>query len=300
METVRLITFGRPLALEAADQLGLFEREGLRVDVEITRGSVEQIRGLRAGTWDLAHTAADNVMAYVNRDGADLFIFLVADLGLAQNLYVQPTVQRYEDLRGTTVGVDALDTGYAFVVRKMMQRNGLELDRDYRFVSVGGPGQRLEALRAGTISAGVLAAGHENVALAEGFRLLDRGSAHFPEYPGLTAATTRAWAREHDALLHAYTRAIVAGAVWASDPANRPTAIDLIARSQGVSRDEAEARFETERAARSPENATPERVRRGLEAVRDLRREMTGVGYYDLERYYDPTYADAAWAALAR
>src|SRR5919202_5638314 len=118
MPLIRLIAFSRPVALLAAQAKGLFEREGLSVEVELTRGSIEQIRGLLEGKWDIAHTAADNVMAYVDREGADLFVFAVVDLGVGQTLVVRPDVTSFTDLRGRPLAVDALDTGYAFVLRR--------------------------------------------------------------------------------------------------------------------------------------------------------------------------------------
>src|SRR5512142_1895947 len=97
---LRIITFGQPLAAVAAQRLGLFEREGLEVEYALTHASTEQIRQLLAGDWDLAHTAVDNVMAYVDAENADLFVFMVLDLGLAQKLILRPGLHSYEDLRG--------------------------------------------------------------------------------------------------------------------------------------------------------------------------------------------------------
>src|SRR5919206_1410759 len=155
MPLVRVIAFSKPPALVAAQSQGLFEQEGLTVEVELTRGSIEQIRGLLGGTWDIAHTAADNVMAYVDREGADLFVFAVADLGVGQKLVVRPDVTGYADLRGQPLGVDALDTGYAFVLRRMLENNGLAWG-DYQLVAVGSTPQRLQALREGRIAGALL------------------------------------------------------------------------------------------------------------------------------------------------
>lgn len=81
-ETVRVITFSMPLAAVAAESEGYFAEESLDVAFAITAGSGEQMRGVLEGRWDIAHTAADNVMAYNDRDGSDFIVFLVADLGL--------------------------------------------------------------------------------------------------------------------------------------------------------------------------------------------------------------------------
>ena len=253
MTLVRLITFSRPAALATAEQQGFFERAGLSVQTDITRGSVEQIRGLLAGTWDIAHTAADNVMAYVDKERADLFVFAVLDLGVGQNLIVRSDVNTYVDLRGKTLGVDALDTGFAFVLRRMLEQNGLPWG-SYELVAVGSTPERMQALRDGRVAGCLLSSGPDQQAMKEGFRLLEPASAHFPLYPGLTCATTRRWAKDHDAELVGYTRALLAGA-----------------RAAGGS---------------SP---SLEQVMQSLEVVRQLRHDMTGVGT-GLEAYVDLSY----------
>ena len=257
MTLVRLITFSRSPALVVAEQQDLFEREGLTVQAEITRGSVEQIRGLLAGTWDVAHTAADNVMAYVDKEHADLFVFAVADLGVGQNLVVRSDVTSYADLRGQTLGVDALDTGFAFVLRRMLERNRLPWG-SYELVAVGSTPERMQALRDGRVAGCLLSSGPDQQAEREGFRMLEPASAYFRLYPGLTAATTRRWANQHEAELLGYTRGLLAGARAAG---GGPPSIEEVMAS--------------------------------LEVVRQLRHDMTGTGA-GLDAYVDLSYMQRA------
>lgn len=121
----------------AAERKGFFQDEHLQVEYTQTPSSAVQIRGLLDGKWDVALTAPDNVMAYVEKENADLFTFMVADLGLNQKLFVRPEISSWADLRGKNIGVDAVDTGFAFLVVRMLDRNGLK-PGDYTFVSVGG------------------------------------------------------------------------------------------------------------------------------------------------------------------
>ena len=162
MSLVRLIAFSKPAALLAAQANGFFERENLTVEVELTRGSIEQIRGLLDGKWDIAHTAADNVMAYVDREGADLFVFAVIDLGVGQTLVVRPEVTSFADLRGQPLAVDAIDTGYAFVLRRMLEANDLPWG-SYELVPVGSTPQRLQALREGRVVGALLSSPSESL-----------------------------------------------------------------------------------------------------------------------------------------
>jgi ABC-type nitrate/sulfonate/bicarbonate transport system substrate-binding protein len=269
MTLIRLIAFSRPTALLAAQHKGFFEGEGLTVEAALTRGSVEQIRGLLAGTWDIAHTAADNVMAYVDREGADLVVFAVADLGVGQKLIVRSDITAYAGLRGQPLAVDALDTGYAFVLRRMLEQHGLPWG-SYQLVPVGSTPRRLEALREGRVAGALLSSP------PEGFPVLDSAADYFPLYPGLTAATTRRWATANQPQLHGYTRGLLAGARWAVDPSHRDEAVELIARDQQIDLPTARRRYELEAEARSVAQPTLEQVMASLEVVRRLRQDMTG------------------------
>ena len=45
---------------------------------------------------------------------------------------------RYSDLKGKTVSVDAMTTGYAFVLLDLLKRNGLSASADYKVERAGG------------------------------------------------------------------------------------------------------------------------------------------------------------------
>lgn len=291
MDTVRLIGFSRPLSLVAAEHKGFFAAQGLQVEYTQTPNSTYQIRSLLAGDFDLASTAADNVMAYVEREGADLFVFMVADIGLSQKLFVRPDIGSYGGLKGKVLGVDALDTGYAYVLRKMLQLNGLG-EEDYALESVGGTPQRLAALRSGRVAGALLGPPVDDEALREGFRLLQPAADYFPVYPGNTSATTRRWAQAHSELLVRYIRGYLAGAEWSADPGNREEAIRLLAADQGVPPDVATARYQMEKNGRSVNLPGLDLVRSSLEVVLGLRWEMARMTgpKPDISKYFDPTY----------
>ena len=52
---------------------------------------------------------------------------------------IAATIKRIEDLKGKTLSVDAMTTGYAFVLYDILRRHGLDKDRgDYEIVRAGG------------------------------------------------------------------------------------------------------------------------------------------------------------------
>lgn len=275
MTTLKVIAFSRPPAVLAAERQGFLAAEGLSVEYTITRGSVEQIRGLRGGVWDIAHTAADNVMAYNDRDQANLRVFLVADLGLGQKLFVLPRYRQYQDLTDQTLAVDALDTGYAFVLRKMLEHHGIARDR-YQLQSVGGTRERFEAMRRESVAGALLSPPYDSAALDLGFRMLQAADEIFPDYPGLTCATTQSFVESHFEVLVSYARALARGARWASDPANRERVEGYVAEDQGVDQNAAQRRLHIELSAIRRLLPTVQETMAALKTVRALRDEMTG------------------------
>ena len=56
-------------------------------------------------------------------------------------VYVRPEIKTWDDLRGKALAVDAVDTAYALVLRRVLLAHGLEMDRgDYTLIAKGTTG----------------------------------------------------------------------------------------------------------------------------------------------------------------
>src|SRR5579864_4540873 len=135
-----------------AQEKGFFQRNGIRVTLQATPNSVAQMTGLSEGKFDIAITAFDNIVAYVEGQGEapigaqpEFFAFMGSDNGFL-SLVAAPDFKNVADLKGKTLSVDARTTGYAFVLFDVLRRNGLTED-DYKIEKVGGGAQRWDALR---------------------------------------------------------------------------------------------------------------------------------------------------------
>ncbi|MDR5709218.1 MAG: ABC transporter substrate-binding protein [Armatimonadota bacterium] len=248
---VRVITFagGFNLPIWVALEKGFFARQGVDVELTYTPGSVFQMTRLIAGEFDIAHTAIDNVIAYDEGQGEvrvegqpDLIAFMGGDNGFLR-LVVVPSVRSYADLRGKELSVDALTTGYAFVLRRMLELRGLR-EGEYQLVSVGGVLQRWEALRQGKHAGTLLITPFDLIARRAGFRVLDHAVDVLERYQGLVGATRRSWARDHAEELVAYIRGYLAGLAWLYDPVNREEGSSLLARRAGMDPDLAREAFD--------------------------------------------------------
>src|SRR5262249_41308336 len=87
-----MVLQGMPrLPLLAAQRQGLFERNGLKVDIKIAPASDELRNGLAEGRWQIVHGAIDNSVAMVEVAKADAVIFMGGDNGF-NSLIVQGDV----------------------------------------------------------------------------------------------------------------------------------------------------------------------------------------------------------------
>lgn len=226
---------GFNLPLWVGQTKGFFGDETFEIALTPTRDSVFQLTRLIAGGFDLAITAMDNVVAYQEGQGEaavegepDLFAFMGGDGGFLR-LVVQPDVRSYADLRGRTLSVDALTTGFAFVLRKMLARGGLR-EGEYTLVSAGGVRERWEALEAGRHAGTLLLTPYELLAESTGFRRLGNAVDVLGRYQGHLGAARRSWARSHAAELVGFIRAYRRSLAWLFDPTNRAEAIEILTR----------------------------------------------------------------------
>jgi ABC-type nitrate/sulfonate/bicarbonate transport system substrate-binding protein len=156
MQTVELICFpGAPnLPIFVAKEKGFFDQAGVAINMTTTPSSAFQAENLINGKFHIAGTAFDNVVAYQEGQGAvkfdrqpDLFAFMGAtQVELA--FIVAPEIASYQDVKGKSLALDAVATGFAFVLYEMLAKAGLQRG-DYAFAAVGATPQRWEAVRAG-------------------------------------------------------------------------------------------------------------------------------------------------------
>jgi len=236
--TVRLVTFpgGFNWPIWVALEKDAFVRQGIALEVTPTPGSVVQLTGLIEGRFDIAITLIDNVVAYregqgeVPAVGPDLFAFMAADTRVFPTLVTLPGITGYADLRGRTLSVDALNTGYALVLKAMLEQGGLS-PGEYRLESVGGAQERYDAMLENKYAGCLLNSPFEGLLCARGYRVLDTAIAVLGTYQGQVAAARKAWASANRDAVVGFARAFVSALAWLRDPRNREEALAIYVRN---------------------------------------------------------------------
>lgn len=275
-----------------AQEKGLFAARGLRVELTPAPNSATQITVLRNGQIDIALTAMDNIVPYPD----EVFAFLGLNDGGRISLIAVPGVKRIAELRDRALAVDAIASGYAFVLMEMLAHGGLS-PGDYLLVSVGGSRERLKALQERRASGALLNAPADATAEAAGFVRLATSAEVLTHYQGSVGAARRAWAREHRDLLVRYIGAHIAALDWLYAPANRAEALQVLERRVGVDARNAERSYTQLLAQGSLARKAALDVD-GIRAVLALRRRFAAAPppSTDPARYYDLSYYDKALA----
>jgi len=216
------------LPLFAAQANGLFAQHGLNVEVKIAPSSDELRNGLAAGRWQIAHAAIDNSVAMVEVAKADSVIFMGGDNGF-NSLIVQADINAIEDLRGSTVAVDAPNTAYAFLLYEILRQKGLKRGTDYEAKAVGASFRRFEAMvHDKSLKAAMLNPPFSLRATEAGLKDMGLGVTAVGAYQATGAFVMRPWAQANADTMVRYIQAYVAGLRWALDPANKEEAIKLL------------------------------------------------------------------------
>ncbi len=278
--------FNIDTALAVGRARRMFAAAGIDVEVMVTPNSTDQMRGLGKRSWQIVSTAFDNVLGWSGREGAEIVAIAQVSQGNTLPVYVRPEIKTWDDLRGKALAVDAVDTAYALVLRRVLLAHGLEMDHgDYTLLAKGTTGYRLDAMIKGECYAGVLNAPWDGKAAAAGMvRFADHREV-VPDYPGGVYAVNRAWANANRDLVIRYLRAWNDALRWAREENHRDEAIKALAAAEKIDEQAAANRLR-----QSPDSGRLNLA--GLQSVLDLRVlfKLTPPMGQDLAKYYDESF----------
>ncbi len=234
-EKLNLICFpGAPnLPIFVGLQFGLFKTAGLDIQLETTPSSIYQIENLVKGKFHIAGTAFDNVVAYCEGQGPiafdeppNLFAFMGATR-IELSFVVSPDIRTYEDLKGRSIALDALATGFAFVLYDMMETAGLSID-DCNLVPVGATPKRWESVRSGEHAGTLTIEPFTSIAVANGFRVLQSSLNTMPNYQGGIFAANHTWAENNAEKIASFIKGYLTALEWTLDPNNYEEAKEIL------------------------------------------------------------------------
>ena len=307
LQVIRMINFagGFNLPLWVTQRQGFFAAEKIDVKIDFTPGSTYQLTHMIAGTYDMGFTAIDNIIAY--REGqneaylppgtdVDLIAVLASDDGFL-SISAQKDVTSVEALKGRTVTVDAMTTGFAFVLREILEKKGIA-EKDVVFERAGGVFNRFrDMIDNPGHAATTQMTPFELLGEARGFNTVARASEVLGPYLGIVAGVKRSWAEANRDLLVRFIRAYAKGLDAMYDPKNRAIVeAILIANSSGMTPQLAAKAYDIYVSEKTGFFRKPVFDPESAKTVLALRSKY-GVPQKtltDATRYYDTSYLEAA------
>lgn len=297
---VNIFNTSSNLPLFAAMERGYFAKRDLQIEVQNTANSDAQRAGLVAGQLDIAHAAVDNAVALAE-SGADAVIVAGGDAGMNEFM-VRDEIQSMQDLRGKLLAVDAPNTAYALVAKKILKNAGLIENRDYAVKLAGGTGPRASAMVADAqLAAGMINPPFSFLVRAQGLKSLGSQFDLLGPYQATGVFVMRAWARGNAPTLAAYLAAYIEGQRAVLNPALRDEMVALLMARFKLSEPVAEGTYA---ALIKPGSGLAPDARfsaEGFRAVLAIRAELEGLwgGVPPApDKYLDLSHFDRALASL--
>ena len=208
LKSVFTSTSGTLAPITATKEGGFFDEEGLDVSITRMQAGAPAMAVLRSGEVPIALIGAQQIVE-ANLKGGDFVIIASFSEKLGQSIYVDKSIERPEQLKGKTLGVNNFGSIPHIAGKIGLEKLGLK--DQVTFVATGGPPETMAALQAGAVQGVVISP-------PDSFRLRDLGYREMIDISKIDASsvnsaiiTTRKWARENPDLVERYTRAMLKG-----------------------------------------------------------------------------------------
>jgi ABC-type nitrate/sulfonate/bicarbonate transport system substrate-binding protein len=261
---VSLIVNSSYLPLWAAQEHGLFAKQGLDTELTITEGAWRRI-GSEIPFGVVGVPAAMLGLA----EGKDLKVLLPVDLPRVNaQLVASRDVKTPDALRGKRIGTATFGAGAWINSNLALRHLGMEPGRDgITFVDVGGVAQQVDALEAGRVDAITVEPGQAAQLRAKGFSLiLDLQAANISGVQSALVVDGR-FLREHADVVEKVVAGLIEGFAFGLAPQNeelvRKTIVDRMKLSTPTAADSAYRSF----VARANRQLYP-----SLEAMRNMQK----------------------------
>ena len=226
---------GNAMPLWVAKEQGIFRKYNLEPQlIYIIAGRAMQ--SMIAGDIQFGLLGASHVTNAVTA-GGDMTMLLGMEDKLNYFLNVRPGIKSPEDLKGKKVGIGTPSGSLAMATYVGLDQLGLVPRRDrIALLNTGSTPERMSSLFAGGIDAAFFNPEVEQVVLQQGFPMLfDLGKANVP-YQASGLVTSRKYLRSNPLIVESLAKAVIEGAAFVQNPANKKLVVDSIARNLRLDR----------------------------------------------------------------
>jgi NitT/TauT family transport system substrate-binding protein len=187
-----------------------WQAEGINGQLFTFRGDSEVSQALIGGSVDLHLGSTTGILNLVDA-GQPVSAFYAgfdqADLAWLAD----PSIKRWEDLRGKTLGVSTFGSITDALTQYVLRKRGLTPNKDVQLVQAGGTASAYQALKSGKLAAAIMSSPGKWMAQDDGFTVLGtQASEVSPQWPKHVFMAKKSFIAANPATLTALLRAHVA------------------------------------------------------------------------------------------
>lgn len=225
------VTTSTFLPVYLAVEQGLFEKEGLTVELVAFRGGSELIKGIVGGSVDLGLTSLAGVTLGIGA-GQKMKVFYAGFNMPVFDWYAVPKIKSLADAKGARFGVSRYGSSTDFLTRYALVANGLDPKKDVKILQGGGSATRLAAMEAGQLDVNIFAAPEKFMAADKGYNLILRQRSLADDYPFHTYFAKEEFIKNYPNTIKALLRGHIRGVRLAKD--NRELSLKIIIKRIGM------------------------------------------------------------------
>jgi ABC-type nitrate/sulfonate/bicarbonate transport system substrate-binding protein len=226
------------LPLKFAQAKGFYEKEGLEPEIILIAGALG-VKAVLANSVDLT-TASGSILAAAVR-GVGVKLVLVIASKPTFDLVAESKIQSFQQLKGKLVGISTRGGTFEHLTRLMLEKNGLNPDKDVTIIALGRQDDLYLALKAGRIAAAIYSPPLNLVLAREGFHKLAFSGDYLPHYPIGGLGVTDETLKRKPAEILAFVRGTLKGLAYYRQ--NRAESIAFIAKELKLSDETLAARM---------------------------------------------------------
>ena len=167
----------------------------------------------------------------------------------------RPEIAGMKALKGKTVGIGVYGSSNDIIARMMLERSGIDPDKETKLVAFGSDGARFAALKEGLVEAAIIAPPADAQARKLGLSILARANDLF-KFPHIGLGTTNKKLKENPQEVARVIRAFIKANRFVRD--NRQEAINILVSWGRTQREDAIASYDSTWQVFSPDGTMPD------------------------------------------
>lgn len=216
-----------------AQRKGMFEKQGLKVEIVPLPGVEHMTNALDKDTVDISMVATPYLIKAV-LNGSDIAAVVGGPANTIYNIVGRPEITSIEQLRGKAVALSLPEDMISVTTRMLLAKHGLQ-DKDYTGKELIGTPLRSKCLESAECAAAPLSQPEDLSFLHKGYRVLGNSHEVIPTMQFTIFAARKSWAAKNKDVVVRFAKAIGDAYAFAANPANKEEVIKTVVEATGAS-----------------------------------------------------------------